>query len=789
MKRKTKQNDTLTSTARNDAIVKSRGRPRKNKLDRQPTVINKKKLLSEKASKKKTQLLKTTSLSPSTRPQRQSVARLESGKEAGILSKIPHPASTKNRKALKKENSNTPINSASKNRRIRSFERALPRKPFHSSRVLVVVDGVFEDIGSISSESIPSPDSDISSVDTASSIRLISLNNEARESSKLNAKSFNRRKGKHKRRGSTKGEDVSIKGNKQANKNDTSEKLDIRSKNEITFPTDNPDDETKGLSDTTSSRRTNGSKEEASDSVAESEDTFEENNNEDGRHLMEIDNNESLEDAEKDCNDDNHRRIRTRSKQKPSSKSRPGSDGAQLDEATMDLLKEYVLNDIEENQQNKMGMYRSEILVENDIELFMARTIRIANEQVRYNGPFATGDQSDSDDDDFSCYMNFLNETEDQAIDQEYFKKIVSKMRNDVRMRDGPNTKDNVDLDKRTLNWVRRKVSQPRKQHEVHDTHVSEYQRKEDHEMQQTSEKCDDSSVKRPNRTVATRGFTRKLAHQGRKHKRSLDILSLALGELGFDISSSGEGIEEHTMTAPNLTQCENSNISVQASDKNVIPQQGNDADVSSQTKAIDKSIFNDNKNQGSIETTYDVERVRFPFRYQTGCRDVSFLTLNCPNSISRLPKKFTTGDSIAASDKLSQQPAPPLVPKVCTSLRQLDLLWRKKESSSKNKNYQNSRKRKRCESEEEVVKRRSIELHPMFKEAGVMHRLPRWHCFVAQDEKMLRSKFDVVDPPMIRHSNDVYGDLCCRLMNCLQGRARLFATCEFFYSDLDRAW
>lgn len=84
---------------------------------------------------------------------------------------------------------------------------------------------------------------------------------------------------------------------------------------------------------------------------------------------------------------------------------------------------------------------------------------------------------------------------------------------------------------------------------------------------------------------------------------------------------------------------------------------------------------------------------------------------------------------------------------------------------------------------------RMSIPLHPQFVEAGIVHRLPHMHTLARVHNNANQTPSRVYDPPRRRHSDRQYGELCSRLMNCLRGQARLFATCEFFYSDLDREW
>ena len=45
------------------------------------------------------------------------------------------------------------------------------------------------------------------------------------------------------------------------------------------------------------------------------------------------------------------------------------------------------------------------------------------------------------------------------------------------------------------------------------------------------------------------------------------------------------------------------------------------------------------------------------------------------------------------------------------------------------------------------------------------------------------------MEPPRKRHSNYTYGRLCKNIITCLQGKGRIFARHEFFYSDIDKAW
>jgi len=118
----------------------------------------------------------------------------------------------------------------------------------------------------------------------------------------------------------------------------------------------------------------------------------------------------------------------------------------------------------------------------------------------------------------------------------------------------------------------------------------------------------------------------------------------------------------------------------------------------------------------------------------------------------------------------------------VNTSLRSLDWLWRDRQ-----KQYRETEAK--LETAAEYKARKSIPLHPKFVRAGIVHQRPRMHTLARDQDFPDEAPGRVYDPPRRRHSDQQYAQFCGRLMNCLQGPARLFATCEFFYSDIDRAW
>jgi hypothetical protein len=73
------------------------------------------------------------------------------------------------------------------------------------------------------------------------------------------------------------------------------------------------------------------------------------------------------------------------------------------------------------------------------------------------------------------------------------------------------------------------------------------------------------------------------------------------------------------------------------------------------------------------------------------------------------------------------------------------------------------------------------------YTEAGIVYRLPEWKIMnPAASGTSYRTPFE---PMRVRHSDEVYASNCHKLVAILQGSARAWAVCEFFYSDLDKAW
>jgi hypothetical protein len=127
--------------------------------------------------------------------------------------------------------------------------------------------------------------------------------------------------------------------------------------------------------------------------------------------------------------------------------------------------------------------------------------------------------------------------------------------------------------------------------------------------------------------------------------------------------------------------------------------------------------------------------------------------------------------------------------PKTFISLRNLDWLWRQKTQFPSNGMIQQAID---CmETKAQFRTRKSLVLHPTLVQSGVVHRLPRIKNFQFQkDSPGDNAPEHIYDPPRRRHEHDdVYATLCARLLRSLHGPARMFATFEFFYSDLDREW
>jgi hypothetical protein len=117
-------------------------------------------------------------------------------------------------------------------------------------------------------------------------------------------------------------------------------------------------------------------------------------------------------------------------------------------------------------------------------------------------------------------------------------------------------------------------------------------------------------------------------------------------------------------------------------------------------------------------------------------------------------------------------------------SLRDLDAMQRKLDHEG-----HSTRKRVRLETYNDVVKRTCIVLDRQFQENGIVHRLPRWKSFLSTDANASHDNSDAAGQSLQGQQHESTTEYRHQLINALQGHGRLFARCEFFYSDLDRGW
>ncbi len=79
--------------------------------------------------------------------------------------------------------------------------------------------------------------------------------------------------------------------------------------------------------------------------------------------------------------------------------------------------------------------------------------------------------------------------------------------------------------------------------------------------------------------------------------------------------------------------------------------------------------------------------------------------------------------------------------------------------------------------------------LNDVYINPGLETSMVSWDTINQNTENDSTTQPPTMEPPRKRASNYVYGRWCSQLLHCLQGRGRLFARHEFFYSDVDKAW
>lgn len=166
----------------------------------------------------------------------------------------------------------------------------------------------------------------------------------------------------------------------------------------------------------------------------------------------------------------------------------------ELDEGTLTAVKTYLKDNIQGDS----------ILDENEIALFILKMDRLATEQTRYQQRL-TGD---SDDEDDSLYGEILAEEEEHALAQSFFRSVVNKVKK---------IDDDVQLDKGTLDWIRRATGLQKNNLAVH--------------ARQGSTLTQEPGMAAPMRRSARR-YTRGMARSSRTQKRQKD-LSFLMGAIG----------------------------------------------------------------------------------------------------------------------------------------------------------------------------------------------------------------------------------------------------------------
>jgi hypothetical protein len=90
-------------------------------------------------------------------------------------------------------------------------------------------------------------------------------------------------------------------------------------------------------------------------------------------------------------------------------------------------------------------------------------------------------------------------------------------------------------------------------------------------------------------------------------------------------------------------------------------------------------------------------------------------------------------------------------------------------------------------ETKREYRNRLKRQMPETYTKAGIIHRPKSWK--LANPALSEASYHTPFEPPRVRHTDEVYASNCHKIVAALQGSARSWAVCEFFYSDLDKAW
>jgi len=386
-----------------------------------------------------------------------------------------------------------------------------------------------------------------------------------------------------------------------------------------------------------------------------------------------------------------------------------------------------------------------EALDDDAIVLFMAKMDRLAIQQKRYQDELLG---CDSDDSDGLMFDELLLEEEDHALGHELFRTIVAKIQE---------TKKGLTLDKRTMSWIKRAAGLHR--------HSGGHKIGSHEESRNKDEK----------RNLRNRRLTRGMAHTTRKNKRAkgLNFLTGALEDLEKEVGrfKRKKPYRERPLSP------------YQADDESVATNSELSEDSSPVRRTWEGLIARVTKKKKriggeAVKTTREVRVVRVLVGGDNidDKTDIDLLDLK-----HRRNRKRQEAQS-RFKRKLQKSEAP--------SLRLMD--WKRRKVFGVISTNDTKAKREAVKAEKDTLvkyqKRVDKGLPPGFNQAGIVYRLPRWDSLV-EKPPIADMPTCAADPPRLRHSDEVYASFCSKLMNCLRGDARSWASCEFFHSDIDREW
>jgi hypothetical protein len=396
-----------------------------------------------------------------------------------------------------------------------------------------------------------------------------------------------------------------------------------------------------------------------------------------------------------------------------------------LDDETMTVVRKYLA---EGNATNCP-------LDENEVVAFMLRTSKVADQHASHQMSL----MGDSDSDDSSIFEECLADEEDHALGHELFRSMVAAIEKQYEDEKKAKklTPKKKELHKKTLGWIKRAAGL----HRSHDEGAAI------RDFGRTDSRGDGKG------RISTRRHTRKAARDFRikKREKGLDVLGAALHDLEGEYGPFPK--LERLKKRPKEAEYD-----ADEEDAGRRKRKGRSDDENSRKKRR-----SGDENVSATDACTCISGSLLCFATKPSSSQVAPNRRTLKKSRSILPKQH--------KEKRKK--------KVCTNLRLLDWTWRSRTSLS--------RKEPTAETEADYLARKSIVLHPEFQQAGIVHRLPRWNYF--QPNSFVDHRRYDSDPPRRRHSDRQYAEFCSELMHCLKGRARLFATCEFFYSDLDREW